>query len=146
MGGEPTAGSCGHSSSDASFVPTWNWAAALATPFWFLYRKMYLWFALFFFAPQLMLGWLVPDVSTAVTPEALLKPENEQALLVIFGVQLSVHLAAGGVANWLLFRRASHGHSRAGHAADADRRLHAAAAARGRREPRAHVRASWRSS
>ncbi len=91
---------------DASFVPTWNWAAALASPFWFLYRKMYWWFLMFFFAPQLVLGWLVPGVAE-IKPDELLLPENEQALLVMMGLQLSVHLAAGGVANWLLYRRAS---------------------------------------
>lgn len=91
---------------DASFVPTWNWAAALATPFWFLYRKMYLWFMLFFFAPRLLLTWLVPSAS-ALTPDELVLPENQQALLMMLGLQFSVHLASGGVANWLLFRRAS---------------------------------------
>ena len=37
---------------DSSFVPTWNWSAALsagiAMPFWFIYRKLYLVFAAFF--------------------------------------------------------------------------------------------------
>ncbi len=92
--------------ADATFVPTWNWAAGLATPFWFLYRKMYWYFLVFFFAPQLLLSWLVPGVSE-LKPNELFLPENEQALLVMLGVQISVHLASGGVANWLLFRRAS---------------------------------------
>lgn len=91
---------------DASFVPTWNWSAGLASPFWFLYRKMYLWFMLFFFAPQLLLTWLVPSVSE-LKPDELLLPANQQAMLMMLGLQFSVHLAAGGVANWLLFRRAS---------------------------------------
>jgi len=91
---------------DPSFVPTWNWSAFLATPFWFLYRKMYLWFAVFFFLPGFVLKWLVPSAATMTTPDELMKPENQQALLVMLAVQLSTHLAAAGLANWLLFRRA----------------------------------------
>jgi hypothetical protein len=89
---------------DPSFVPTWNWSAFFALPFWFLYRKMYLWFAAFFFVPTALLNWLVPDATT-LTPDDLLKPENQQALLMIAAVQLSARIAAGGVSNWLLFRR-----------------------------------------
>jgi hypothetical protein len=94
---------------DASFVPSWNWPAALATlmvPVWFVYRKMYWWFLVFAVFPGLVLGWLLPDIA-ALGPRELLEPENEQALLVFLGVKLSTMLAAGGVANWLLFRRAS---------------------------------------
>lgn len=90
---------------DPRFVPTWNWSAAVAAPFWFIYRKMYLWFAVFFFVPSVVLQWLVPTV-TAVTPESLMAPENRQALLMILAVQVSTRIAAGGVANWLLYRRA----------------------------------------
>jgi hypothetical protein len=36
----------------------------------------------------------------------LQKPENEWLMLVQVGVGLSSIIAAGGVANWLLFRRA----------------------------------------
>lgn len=92
--------------SDTSFTPTWNWAAGLFSPFWFLYRKMYWWFLVFFLGPQFILGWLVPGINE-LSPAELLLPENEQARLVMFGLQASVHLAAGGVGNWLLFRRAS---------------------------------------
>jgi hypothetical protein len=91
---------------DPSFVPTWNWSAALALPFWFLYRKMYWWFAVFFFLPGAVLDWLVPTAG-GLTPEAILKPENRQVVYMLFAVQISSRLAAGGVANWLLFRRAN---------------------------------------
>lgn len=74
-------------------------------PFWFLYRKMYLWFAAFFFVPGALLDWLVPN-ATSLTPDEMVKPENQQALLMILAVQISARLAAGGMANWLLFRRA----------------------------------------
>jgi hypothetical protein len=89
---------------DASFVPTWNWSAAIFTEFWFLYRKMYLWFALFFFVPTFVLQWLWGD---ALTFEAVMAPENERLRLLVLAVQASTRLAAGGVANYLLFRRAS---------------------------------------
>lgn len=90
---------------DPSFEPSWNWSAALALPFWFIYRKMYLWFAVFFFVPSALLNWLVPAASS-LTPDEMMKPENQQALLMTAAVQLSARLAAGGMANWLLFRRA----------------------------------------
>lgn len=89
---------------DASFVPTWNWAAAIGTEFWFLYRKMYLWFAVFFFLPTMVVQWLWRD---QITLESVMAPENTQLRLIIVAVQLSSRLAAGGIANWLLFRRAS---------------------------------------
>ncbi len=90
--------------ADPAFEPTWNWAAALATPFWFLYRKMYLWFALFFFVPGALLQWLVPS-EIALTPANIFEPQNRQQLLMNLAIQLSTRLAAGGTANWLLFRR-----------------------------------------
>jgi hypothetical protein len=89
--------------ADASFVPTWNWAAALGTEYWFLYRKMYLWFAVFFFVPTWVLQWLWGQ---PLTPEAVLAPENDRLRLLMLALQVSQRLAAGGVANWLLFRRA----------------------------------------
>ena len=87
---------------DATFVPTWNWAAALGTEFWFLYRKMYLWFAVFFFVPSFVVQWLWGE---PLTVEAVAAPENTQLRLITLAVQLSSRLAAGGIANWLLFRR-----------------------------------------
>jgi hypothetical protein len=89
---------------EPAFTPTWNWAAAIGTEFWFLYRKMYLWFAVFFFVPTLAIQWLWGD---QVSLEAVTAPANTQLRLIIVGVQLSSRLAAGGIANWLLFRRAS---------------------------------------
>lgn len=89
---------------DASFVPTWNWSAAIFTEFWFLYRKMYLWFAVFFFVPTFVLQWLWGD---ALTLEAVMAPENDRLRLLVLSVQASTRLAAGGIANYLLFRRAS---------------------------------------
>ncbi len=90
---------------DSSFVPTWNWSAFFAMPFWFLYRKMYVWFAAFYFIPNALLEWLVPG-ARSIAPEELAKPENQQAALMILAVQLAACLAAGGIGNWLLFRRA----------------------------------------
>ncbi len=89
---------------DASFVPTWNWAAAFGTEYWFLYRKMYLWFAMFFFLPTVVVQWLWGD---AVSFEAITDPANERLRLIVLSVQASTRIAAGGIANWLLFRRAS---------------------------------------
>ncbi len=90
--------------ADASFVPTWNWSAAFFTEYWFLYRKMYLWFAVFFFLPTFVLQWLWGD---ALTLEAVMAPENGRLRLLVLSVQASTRLAAGGIANYLLFRRAS---------------------------------------
>ena len=90
---------------DPTFVPTWNWSAALATPYWFLYRKLYLPFIIFIFAPniaaRLMLG---PDAPPAVTTMA--QPDLQQSMLVSLSFLVSTMIAAGGTANWLLFRRA----------------------------------------
>lgn len=91
--------------SEPVFVPTWNWAAALATPFWFMYRKMYLSGLAFFIIPGMILRWLVPE-SSNLNPEQMMEPSNKQVLLMMFAVQLSTRLAAGGIANWLLFNRA----------------------------------------
>jgi hypothetical protein len=90
---------------DPSFVPTWNWSAALATPYWFLYRKLYLPFVLFLFAPgvaaRLLMGSeSVPAVNT------LAQPEMQQTTIISAAFMLSAMIAAGGTANWLLFRRA----------------------------------------
>ena len=90
---------------DPAFVPTWNWSAALATPYWFLYRKLYLPFVLFLFAPgiaaRLSLGGdNVPAVNT------LAQPQMEETTIISAAFILSAMIAAGGTANWLLFRRA----------------------------------------
>jgi hypothetical protein len=94
---------------DPSFVPTWNWSAALTSFFtpsiWFLYRKLYLPFALFFFVPSFVLRYLTGSTAPATLSE-IAKPENESFRVMALAVQISVALAAGGTANWFLFRRA----------------------------------------
>ncbi len=94
---------------DPSFVPTWNWSAALTSFFtpsiWFLYRKLYLPFALFFFVPSFVLRYLTGSNAPATLSE-IAKPENESFRVMALAVQISVALAAGGTANWFLFRRA----------------------------------------
>ncbi len=90
---------------DPSFVPTWNWSAALALPVWFLYRKLYLPFAVFFLVPNLVFRLLTRS-DTPLTMESLRQPENEWLLMMNLAVHLSSAIAAGGTANWLLFRRA----------------------------------------
>jgi hypothetical protein len=94
---------------EPTFVPTWNWSAALVAllmpPAWFLYRKLYLPFALFFLVPGLVLP-LLTGQSMPGTLSELQSPEKQGLLTVAFAVQLSAALAAGGTANWFLFRRA----------------------------------------
>jgi hypothetical protein len=90
---------------DPAFTPTWNWSAALASPAWFLYRKLYLPFSVFFLVPGFVFRWLTGS-DTPQTATELMKPENEWLLTMNAAVYLSSMLAAGGTANWLLFRRA----------------------------------------
>ena len=100
---------------DPTFVPTWNWAAALCAPLplWFLYRKLYVPFVFFLLAPSVAWGllWGSPDVPTQTVPNPVaggppitaLAPD---AALLIGGIFLSLAILAGGTANYLLFRRA----------------------------------------
>ena len=94
---------------DPSFVPTWNWAAFLFPNLWFLYRKLYLAFAVF-----LLIGMLVVPMvlgsDNPLTFEELRKPENAWFLRAYFAIEVSVRLAAGGSGNWLLYRRARAAH------------------------------------
>lgn len=91
---------------DPSFVPTWNWAAALApSGLWFLYRKLYLAFAAFFIIPSLAVQWLT-GTDQSMTMANLQSPENAWLRGMYVAVYLSTVLAGGGTANWLLFRRA----------------------------------------
>ncbi len=95
---------------DPSFVPTWNWSAALLfPPTWFLYRKLYLAFALFFILPGLAFRLLTGSEKT-MTMEAMQNPENEWLLMMNAAIFVSTVLAAGGTANWFLFRRARAAH------------------------------------
>jgi hypothetical protein len=92
---------------DPSFVPTWNWAAAFFSPFWFLYRKLYLAFLLFWFAPSYGLSLLSGENKPTgpLTPDAMLRPENRPLLLLNLGIMLSASIAAGGTGNYFLWRR-----------------------------------------
>lgn len=94
---------------DASFVPTWNWSAALTALVlpsgWFLYRKLYLPFALFFLAPTIAFRVLTGSAIPTSVSE-LQKPENQWLMLMGLAIQVSIAIAAGGTANWFLFRRA----------------------------------------
>jgi len=91
---------------DSSFVPTWNWPAAIAfPPAWFLYRKLYVPFTIFFLVPGFVFRWLTGS-DTPQTVAELSKPENEWLQIMSIAVFVSSSLAAGGTANWFLFRRA----------------------------------------
>jgi hypothetical protein len=94
---------------DPTFVPTWNWSAAvvqiLLPSAWFLYRKLYFPFAIFFLVPSIALR-LLTDAAVPNTMADLLKPENQWLLTMMGAVNLSSAIAAGGTANWFLFRRA----------------------------------------
>lgn len=90
---------------DPTFVPTWNWSAALVPAMWFLYRKLYLAFAAFVILPAFAFRWITGS-DLQITATTLQAPENRWLLTMQIGVWLSTMLAAGGSANWLLFRRA----------------------------------------
>ncbi len=91
--------------ADASFVPTWNWSAAFGMPFWFLYRKLYLAFGVFFVLPGVAFRWLT-GTDTVLTLQNVQLPENQSLLMMNFAIFASAIIAAGGTGNWLLFRRA----------------------------------------
>ncbi|MEO7996448.1 MAG: hypothetical protein ABI852_03325 [Gemmatimonadaceae bacterium] len=90
---------------DPAFTPTWNWAAALGSPFWFWYRKLYAAGILFAFLPNLFFGLVVTNTDSSVlqNPES---PEAMQYVMMLAAVGVSSCIAAGGTANWFLFRRA----------------------------------------
>lgn len=90
---------------DPAFVPTWNWSAALFQSAWFLYRKLYLAAFGFMLIPGLVFRFLTGS-DGQLTMAELQKPENEGLMLMQIAVGISSIIAAGGVANWLLFRRA----------------------------------------
>ena len=90
---------------DASFVPTWNWSAAFVPPVWFLYRKLYLGFAAFFILPGFAVRWLTGS-DAVLTMQTVQLPENQSLVWMSMAVLLSSSIAAGGTANWFLFRRA----------------------------------------
>jgi hypothetical protein len=90
---------------DPAFVPTWNWSAAFFQSAWFLYRKLYLAAFGFMLIPGMVFR-LLTGSDGQLTMTELQKPENEGLMLMQIAVGLSAIIAAGGVANWLLFRRA----------------------------------------
>ncbi len=90
---------------DPSFVPTWNWSAALVPFVWFLFRKLYLAAIVVVIAPGFIVR-LLTDSDSQMTQQELMKEENQWLLLVYAGVWLSTVITAGGLGNWLLFRRA----------------------------------------
>ena len=94
-------------------MPTWNWAAALLSPMWFLYRKLYVPFVFFLLAPTVVFGllWGTADVPTQTVPSPIpgappFTAFGPDATLLICGIVLSLSILAGGTANFLLFRRA----------------------------------------
>lgn len=90
---------------DPSFVPTWNWSAAFFQSAWLLYRKLYLSAFTFMLLPGLAFRFLTGS-ETQMTVTELQKPENRGLMLMQIGVGLSAFIAAGGIGNWLLYRRA----------------------------------------
>lgn len=90
--------------ADPAFTPTWNWAAALGAPWWFLYRKLYFAFLAFTFLPSVALRYLTNSDITSVP--SVDTPDGRSMVVMMMGVVFSSCLAAGGTANWLLFRRA----------------------------------------
>jgi hypothetical protein len=90
---------------DPAFVPTWNWAAAFGGALWFLYRKLYLAFAAFVILPSVALQ-LLAGSDTQLTGTNVMAPENRWLLELNIAVVVSGFIAAGGSANWFLFRRA----------------------------------------
>ena len=90
---------------DPSFVPTWNWAAAFGTALWFLYRKLYLAFAIFFILPQFAF-YALTGSDVQLTPATMQDPENQWLVRMNMAVVFSSMIAAGGTGNWFLFRRA----------------------------------------
>ena len=100
---------------DPTFVPTWNWAAALSAPLplWFLYRKLYVPFVFFLVAPTVAFGllWGSTEVPTQTVPSPIagMAPVTTFAAeptLLLLGIVVSLAILAGGTANFLLFRRA----------------------------------------
>lgn len=99
--------------AEPRFTPTWNWAAALLTVAWFLYRKLYLPFAFFAMLPSLAFGLLwrsgelpVREVPNPIAGGAPLLMLTRDAAVLAAGVVVSTAILAGGTANFLLYRRA----------------------------------------
>ncbi len=90
------------------FVPTWNWAALLAGPFWALYRKMYLYGivgCLFLFMPHVS---LLPYVVAALAGNYLYYVHAKHRIADIKAISQTVDVVrmqldeAGGVNRWMV--------------------------------------------
>lgn len=88
---------------DASFVPTWNWSAALLTPIWLMYRKLYLGLGIYVLA-SLLAGPLIVGPDAAMDPASLV--DNPRLAALLYSIRLSLGIAFGGSGNWFLYRRA----------------------------------------
>lgn len=111
---------------DDRFQPTWNWAAALATPFgplWFIYRRLYVPAVLFWILPSLGLGLLWNGEKVTFQDIASGTAVGRDFQLVMFGILLSIMVLAGGTANYLLYRRARAAIRLAGERGDRDMTL-----------------------
>ena len=91
---------------DPTFVPSWNWGAAVFGFGWFMYRKLYLAAVAFYVLPSWAFR-LLTGSDTQLTMSELSKPENKSLVIMQIAVGVSAIIAAGGVGNWLLFRRFS---------------------------------------
>ena len=93
--------------ADPAFSVSWNWAAFFVGPMWFLYRKLYLAFGIFWVASQVLGARVLAGIDReSLSAEALSTPEGKPILMMLAGIYLTIHLASAGTANWLLFRRA----------------------------------------
>lgn len=97
---------------DPTFQPTWNWAAALSSllgplvgPFWFFYRKLYLVGVVIWMLPSMLLSLLWRGDQITLELVQGNSPAADDIRLLAVGVLLSTTVLAGGVANFLLFRR-----------------------------------------
>lgn len=88
------------------FVATWHWPAFLATFWWFLYRKLYLWFGL------CLVGMLIPHlrwlvwIAAGVVANYIYFIEAQKQIRAIKAVSPASELAArlaeaGGVHSWV---------------------------------------------
>jgi hypothetical protein len=94
---------------DPAFVPTWNWAAALFSPAWFVYRKLYLAFAVALLVNTMVVSPLVEWAAGPILPapgQTMSEADQRRLATILFGMQLATAIASGGIANWLIFRRA----------------------------------------
>jgi len=94
--------------AEPAFSVSWNWAAFLVGPLWFFYRKLYLAFLGFFVASESLSSYLLMgfDRTRMGSGTWLMSSEGRPVLIIVSGLTFAIHLAAGGTANWLLFRKA----------------------------------------